>query len=1107
MRAAFVVVMVIATSASAQSLTTGAIRGVVTDKATGEPLVGATVTATAAGRTDQQSAITESDGSYKVTDLLPGTYDVSFLYDTAKALQNGVQVEVDRTTSLYQKLDLKGPPIIRVYGTRPPLDTTSPAHGLHIGRRELEDLPVPGPTFVSALGSVGGSQNDGFGISFSGSTSLENRYIVDGIDITGLTFGDVGNPILNEFIQDIEVVTGGYNAEHGRSTGGIVNIVTRSGTDTLHGSVFGVLTPGFLTAATHSTPVQASSIDVTPNQAYTGHLGFELGGPLIKGRAWFYLGVAPQVSRTDYTRTTKRQTDCRKLLDDGKLSGCDPANADTHPDVDPKTGFYITDPIDTEIREGSTRSTSVIAKLNAAVTPDNQAALSLIALPASSETPGLVGLRTSGRKTSSLTTDSAARWTAKLNDDHTEIEALIAWHRSTLDSGSIDPTLDGKPLQILEDGNLATWSALGGESAKTIAACTDNGPNDPYPLITNCPMRSQTYVTGGPGGINHDLEDRRTARLSVIERLRALGSHEIKAGVDFEDDAKSLARLMSGGAVITNDIGGHLVQLQRWAQLAAPGAMDPAYDETCHDSGGSAIGATTPTYACRFLTGVQGSPGTQIDGQTINWAAYLRDSWQPITNLTFDGGVRYEEQRLRYAESLRGTTDPLTGEHIGTNAMTLTGNIAPRVGIVYDPTSEGNAKLYANWGRFYESIPMDINDRSFGGEVSDLRTFTGENICGPTVPSLGGQDGNGCLHNAMPSTEQLIGASGVLVAPGIKAEYLDEILVGAEAQLVPNLVAGVLWQHRRLGRVIEDVSTDGAQTYIIANPGEWSAGDEHDLETKIAGTADPTERARLTHELDLFRGIRVFDKPVRDYDSIELSLGRRFAPGLYLQSTYTYSRTEGNYPGSVSYDNGQVDPNISSQYDLIELLANRRGLLPQDRPHSFKVDATYGIDLGDDSKLTLGTRVRAISGIPINALGAHYLYGPNESFLLPRGAMGRTELEHGVDIHVGYRRKLSKSTAGEVYVDVFNVYNSQGAFNVDNTYAPAFRSSAPGTTGGTANNVNPISGGSYSDLIWAKAIDQNGNETSMPTARNPNFGQPISRYAPTSAQIGFRLVF
>jgi hypothetical protein len=183
------------------------------------------------------------------------------------------------------------------------------------------------------------------------------------------------------------------------------------------------------------------------------------------------------------------------------------------------------------------------------------------------------------------------------------------------------------------------------------------------------------------------------------------------------------------------------------------------------------------------------------------------------------------------------------------------------------------------------------------------------------------------------------------------------------------------------------------------------------------------------------------------------------------------------------------------------------GPLPQDRPHSVKLDGYYTRELDKVSAFTVGSRVRAVSGTPINALGAHYLYGPDESFLLPRGALGRTQLEHAVDVHLAYGRKLNKSTAAELFVDVFNIYNRQAQFDVDSTYAPAIRRSSAQGNSGTPNNVNPISGGSFEDLIFAKSSDQNGNETAIPTAVNPNFRRTAARYAPASAQIGFRLTF
>jgi hypothetical protein len=448
----------------------------------------------------------------------------------------------------------------------------------------------------------------------------------------------------------------------------------------------------------------------------------------------------------------------------------------------------------------------------------------------------------------------------------------------------------------------------------------------------------------------------------------------------------------------------------------------------------------------------------------------------------------------------------LTLEKNGSNAMTLTGNWSPRVGLLYDWTKEGRSKIYGHWGRFYESIPMDINNRSFGGEVFYRQTFTA-GACGAKDNAIGGPNGEGCIETMQPAQQsQLLGASGVLVAPGIQSQYMDEGIAGFEYEVMDDLKVGASFQNRRMGRVIEDVSTDGANTYIIANPGEWSAAEEQALQDKIDRTDDPLTKGRLISQMRLFQGIRVFDKPRRDYNALQFTLTRRFSKQLYVQGSYTYSRVLGNYPGLISYDNGQVDPNISSQYDLVELLGNRIGPLRTDRPHYIKLDGYYNWDLKKAGELTTGIRYRALSGIPTNALAAHYLYQSDESFLLPRGQLGRTEFDHGLDIHIGYRRKLGKGMDIELFADIYNVYNRQGTFDVDHTYAPQFSIQQNGS-GGTRQNANPVSGGTYDDLIWVKVIDSNGVESAAPIGRNPNFHNTVSRYAPAYGRLGMRLTF
>jgi hypothetical protein len=1098
--------------AIAQGSSTGGIQGVVTDGKTGEKLAGVTVIITSPAISQTQTAITDENGSYQVAQLPPGDYLVTFYYADITVERSGIRIGIGKITPVYQKLNMAaaGGETIKIQDTAPTIDPTSTTQGITIDKNYIKNIPVPGRTFESALGAAAGSQNDGTGVSFSGSSSLENQYFVDGVNTTGLTYGTVGSPVINDFIEEIEVITGGYNAEYGRATGGVVNVVTKSGSNEFKGSVFGYWQPGILTAEARTTPQNATSIDAVADLAFDADFGFELGGPIIKDKLWFYVGFAPAFSQTDVTRTTKRRTDCRMVLPSGALSNCDRMYADTEADIDPATGFYITDELDTEVRSSTSQTYNTLAKINYSATPEHQGQLAVQAQPTTGRSPRIYGQAGQGITYDALVTDVSAKWTSKFNDNKTEVEGVLGWHLEKLNTHSIDPSVEQRPYQILLDGDLSTWGPGFGESQNTNAGCADGAPNsnDPYPFITNCPMEAEdtAYVIGGPGNISRDTDQRRAAKLSITQRVKAGGSHEIKAGIDVEDNQSDRPRLYSGGAYLYNFVGPQQVYVNRWVQLASPDETDPRFDNSCVVPDPTGPPGSTKSLACDFLGGTPGSPGTDVHGQTINWSAYLRDSWQIRPNLTLNVGVRYEEQRLRYAEFLRNKTDPLTQEKLGSNAMTLTGNWSPRLGILYDWTKEGRSKIYGHWGRFYESIPMDINNRSFGGEVF-LRQIFNAGTCGGDDQAIGGPNGEGCVTTMMQAnTNQLLGNSGVLVAPGLKSQFMDEAIAGFEYEVMDDLKVGASFQNRRMGRVIEDVSTDGASTYIIANPGEWSDEEEAALQDKIDRTDDPGTKSRLMRQMTLFRGIRIFDKPRRDYNALQFTLTRRFSKQLYVQGSYTYSRVLGNYPGLISYDNGQVDPNISSQYDLIELLGNRIGPMRTDRPHYIKLDGYYNWDLKKAGELTTGIRYRALSGIPTNALAAHYLYGGAESFLLPRGQLGRTEFDHGLDLHVGYRRKLGKGMDIEVFADIYNVYNRQGTFDVDDVYAPQF-SLAQGGQGGTEQNANPVSGGTYDDLIWVKTIDRDGNENAAPIGRNPNFHNTTRRYGPAYGRLGARLTF
>ncbi|MBL0216837.1 MAG: TonB-dependent receptor [Myxococcales bacterium] len=1099
----------------AQSSTTGAIQGVITDAATGEALAGVTIVVSSQG-SSAQSALTDGRGAYKITDLAPGDYLVTFYY-LDLTVERPVSVGVQKVTAVFHKLDtaaVKGE-VVKVQATAPTIDPTSTAQGITIDKNYLKNIPVPGRSFESALGAAPGSQGDVLGVAFSGSTSLENQYVVDGVNTTGLTYGTVGSPVINDFIEEIEIITGGYNAEYGRATGGIVNVVTKSGSNELKGSVFAYYQPGQLTAAAERTPQNATSLDVKGDVGYRADFGVEIGGPIVKDRLWFFVGLAPQFARTDYLRETKRQSDCRMLQADGKLSTCDPklasqgGFADGKPDVDPETGFFITDPVDHETRNATGKALNALGKINFAASPQQQGQLAVQLVPQRGRSPNLFGPAEIGTTSKSLTTDVSAKWTSKLADDKTEIEALLGVHRDGYANTAIDGTKNSVPLQVLINGSLGTWGPGFGETATTNEKCFDSIPNsaDPYPFITNCPMNTRAYYVGGPGSLYKDTEQRVSGRLGVTQRLKAGGSHEIKGGIDLESNTIETTRALSGGSFVQNQLGTQ-VDVVRWVQLANPDETRTRFDNTCTTPPPASMPGAPMVYACDYLDGKPGADGTLIPGNTFNWALYLRDSWQIRPNLTLNVGLRYEEQRLRFAEFLRGQVDPITGERHGKNAVKLTGELAPRLGILYDWTREGRSKAYAHWGRFYESIPLEINNYNYGQPVQYLQSYS-PSKCGMSDPRIGGPDGVGCTDTAEAADvrQELFGTNGSLTAPGLKGQYIDEIVGGFEYELFDDFKLGISYQNRNFGRVIEDVSTDNARTYVVANPGEWSASEEKAFQARIDRTDDPEKKARLETQLRAFQGIRIFDKPRRDYNALQFTTTRRFGKQLYIQASYTLSRTAGNYPGLISYDDNIILPNNSTQYDLIELLANKIGPLPQDRPHYIKIDGYYTFDLKQAGDATVGIRFRALSGAPENALAAHYLYGSNQSFLLPRGSIGRADFEHGLDIHLGYGRKLGKGMHGEVFLDLYNVYNNQGVASVDNTYATFVKQGATGAGSSTLQAANPVVGGTFEDLIWVKTVDIRGNESPVPIGRNPNFLNTASRYAPMYARIGARVTF
>src|SRR6185295_7603875 len=98
--------------------------------------------------------------------------------------------------------------------------------------------------FESVAEVAPGAHNDDFGVSINGTTSPENAYVIDGLSVNNPAYGIVGTPLSVDFVKEVSVITGGYMPEYGRSTGGVLNVVTKSGGNEFHGSAFVNFSPG-----------------------------------------------------------------------------------------------------------------------------------------------------------------------------------------------------------------------------------------------------------------------------------------------------------------------------------------------------------------------------------------------------------------------------------------------------------------------------------------------------------------------------------------------------------------------------------------------------------------------------------------------------------------------------------------------------------------------------------------------------------------------------------------------------------------------------------------------------------------------------------------------
>lgn len=278
-------------SVGAFAQTTGGLIGRVTDSS-GAALPGVTVEVRSPALMGVRADVTDNDGNYRFSILPPGAYEVHVtLEGFGVESRRDVRVALGKDASL--DIVLRPATVseaITVVATAPVLDTTSTSVGTNLDLAAIETLPT-GRNYASIVQVVPGVSSDANPhnasqntITVYGSSGAENSFFIDGVNTTQMEYGFQGKNLNFEFIQEVEVKTGGYEAEYGRSTGGIINVITKSGGNELKGDVFGYLDSDSLQSDTE----EIDSSNGTVVGFDRSDWGADLGGYIVRDKLWFF---------------------------------------------------------------------------------------------------------------------------------------------------------------------------------------------------------------------------------------------------------------------------------------------------------------------------------------------------------------------------------------------------------------------------------------------------------------------------------------------------------------------------------------------------------------------------------------------------------------------------------------------------------------------------------------------------------------------------------------------------------------------------------------------------------------------------------------------------
>jgi hypothetical protein len=921
----------------------------------------------------------DGQGRFLFPALPVGSYDVEASHaGFATRILRGVVLTLGATVEVELLLGIAGSQEhVTVVGEPPGIDPAKIGLISTISRRQVDGLPINGRNFVAFSLITPGVSTDRTpqqgatrtsGLTFAGQGARSNNIMVDGLDNNDETVGSVRATFSQEAVQEFQVLGGVYSAEFGKASGGVVNIITRSGTNELSGNIFAFARDARLNAKEHFEKFSPSGTPIDrPKAPYRQwQFGATAGGPLKRDRSFFF----GSVERLDATANNFVGIDdsltVRHPVSDESLG--------TAAEILRRAGF----PVQTGHVPYALTSTQLLARVDHQATPNHGLTVRFTAADELNENIEPFGgtiARSRGARLKSADLMLAASYLAVLGSrSANELRFQVARRNQVVEA--LDPLCAG--------------------------VCNRDDEGGPTLDVTGYAAVGRHRFTP---------TDRDNTRYQVLDTFsRAAGSHNVKAGVDF-------SYVHGRNQSLPLHFGGRYIFLQELPLPLVPGAPAIAV---------SSIQAVALGFPAAYVQGY-GNPEGPYDYGDLS--LFAQDEIRLRERLTLRVGVRYQRQFWP------GTTFQVTGYPDAYTFPRDGNNVAPRIGVSWDPIGDRKTLVHSGYGVFFENIITSIAGVASvvrgGSGVRTLvlpapRSFTAWAAPGRRLTEA---DAIALVGATYPSVQ-------ISIDPGLKTPYAHHWVAGVEREVAGRVVASANALYVRGFRHLGTIDYNPILPEL--GPGRRPA----DI-GGVAGTSASVLQYTSYGET-WYRGLT-------------LAVRSRFDRGYQFLLTYTLSKAEDN---STDFQSAFLPQNNGRGRNPDDLRGLPIGFVPddekgpslQDQRHRLVFSGVYvapgNVTMSSIITIGSGRPYTILAGADLNMDGNGGAFPPDRARRDPadeRTAVGRnsgTLPSHAVvDFRISRSFPLSGQSRIEPTFEVFNLFNRTNYTDIQNVFG---RSAYPG---------------------------------------------------------------